>query len=84
MKSTKPKFIYTRAQVNEAVLGVLEAGARVYTVFSRRAGKQVGKVTATRAKSRDTDVRLTIGRLNYAERAFVKKNPNARVRVVMA
>lgn len=74
----KIKFKYTRAQVNEAVLGVLEAGAKFYVVFVSVGGKVVGKVRAHRKKY-NVGLNLTIGRLNYRERRFLKSHPQASV-----
>ena len=69
------KLAYTRKDVESAVFAVLESGAKSAVVFLPRRNP-ISKVQARAfgnpKKRRDCMVVLTIGRLNYEQREYVK------------
>lgn len=74
------RFTVSRKDVETAIFGVLEVGARSTTVFVRKSGKVAGKVRASGIRKHGWgNVRLTIGKLNYAERAYNKRHPSDKV-----
>ena len=68
---------YSRRDVSDAVLCLLESGAKTATVFSPPLASPRLRVRATRQhpedkRSRSLSLVVSIGGLNYAEREYVK------------
>lgn len=67
----------SRRDVSDAVIGLLETGAKTVTVFSPPISTPRFRVRATRQhaedrRSRSQTIVVSIGGLNYAEREYVK------------
>lgn len=75
----------TRRDISDAVIYLIESGARSVTVFSKPLSAPLGRVRATRIhkenkRCRSTSIVVSIGGLNYAERQYVKICKRARTK----
>lgn len=72
-----PALTYSRRDVSDAILGLLETGAKTVTVFCPPLSAPRLRVRATRQHAEDRragsqSLVVSVGALNYTEREYIK------------